>query len=563
MTALHIFTVLSLMSIFTPSVLSAQSGQQPGSLRVTKSETTEKPNILVILADDLGFSDLGCYGGEIQTPNIDRVAAGGLSFTQFYNTGRCWPSRASILTGYYAPSIRRDSIESADLVSPGGTSGVRPRWARLLPEYLQPLGYHSYHCGKWHVDGDPLKNGFEHSYMSYNDQGYFSASGHSDDGKKLPDSKLDGTYYSTTAIADYSIKYLKEHATKYPKQPFFQFLAFHAPHFPIQASPQDIDLYKDLYKSGWDTIRTERLARMKKLGIVNCTLSPLDAKAVPHWNLSEADLKKRIGTNEVAHAVPWESLTAAQKDFQAIKMSVHAAMIHRMDIEIGRVLEQIKEMGSLDNTIIVFVSDNGASAEQIIRGLGEDPSAPVGSAKSYLGIGPAWSSAANTPFRMHKSWSHEGGIATPFIVQWTAGIKARGELRTNPAHMIDFVPTILEIIGAKQPAEISGLSVPPLHGLSLLPAFINDGAVKHDFLWWNHDGNRAIRIGDWKLVSDHNSHWELYDLAKDRSEINNLAASNPEVVKQLNEAWIKHAQEFKNFALQDPPPLRAKQKKTE
>jgi len=519
-------------------------------------KTAAQPNILFIVADDMGFSDAGCYGGEIQTPNLDRLAAGGLRFTQFYNTARCWSSRACILTGYYAQAVRRD--KTTDFKLPGsygvaGAGGVRPRWAQLLPEYLKPLGYRSYMSGKWHIDGDPLKNGFDHYYESGNGQGYFSAKGHTEDGVELPAGKVDGSYYSTVAIADYAIKYLKEHAAKHSGQPFFQYLAFHSPHFPIQALPQDIALYKNRYQSGWDAIRDERLARMKKLGIVDCALSPLEPDTIPRANLSTDALHKRIGPNEVGHAVPWNSLTPGEKEFQSAKMSVHAAMVHRMDIEIGRVLDQIKAMGALDNTIVFFVSDNGASAEQIIRGLGEDPKAPVGSAYSYLGIGPGWSSAANTPFRKHKMWNHEGGIATPLIVSWPAGLKAHGELRTDPGHLIDLVPTVLELTGGKQPATVAGLPVPPLQGQSLVPDFARDGLVKHDFLWWNHQGNRAIRIGDWKLVADHQKPWEIYDLSQDRSETKNLAAKYPEKVKELEKAWTKHAAENNALALQDPP----------
>ena len=516
----------------------------------------DKPNILFIVADDLGFSDVGCYGGEIQTPNLDRLGASGLRFSQFYNTARCWSSRAVILTGYYAQSVRRD--KTSDLKLPAvygaaGANGVRPRWAQLLPEYLKPLGYRSYHSGKWHVDGRPLDNGFEHSYESGNGQGFFSAQGHSEDNVRLPVDKVDGSYYSTVAIADYAVKHLKEHAAKYPGRPFFEYLAFHCPHFPIQALPEDIAIYKDRYTSGWDAIRAERLARMKKLGILNCELSPLAPATEPSWNLPEDALRKRVGENEVGHAVPWDSLTAGEKGFQAAKMAVHAAMIHRMDIEIGRVLEQIKTMGMADNTMVVFVSDNGASAEQIIRGLGHDPAAPVGSAYSYLGIGPGWSSAANTPFRLHKSWNHEGGIATPLIVSWPAGITARGELRADPGHLIDLVPTVLTLTGAKQPPTVGDLAVPPIHGKSLVPDFARDGAVKRDYLWWNHEVHRAIRIGDWKLVADQTAPWELYDMSKDRSEIHNLAAEHPDKVKELEAAWNKHAAEFHDLALQDPP----------
>jgi arylsulfatase len=518
----------------------------------------KKPNILIILADDMGYSDAGCYGSEIQTPNLDKLSSNGLRFTQFYNTGRCWPSRSSLLTGYYPQSVRRDNLTKPTGENPkpptGGAGGVRPRWAQLLPAYLKPLGYRSYVAGKWHVDGKPEKNGFDHSYLYMNTEGYFGAVNHTEDDAKLPPVLPDGSSYSTVRIADYAIKFLKEHAAKYSDQPFFEYLAFHSPHFPIQAMPEDIALYKDRYKSGWDAIRNERLERMRKIGLINCDLSPLDPDIIPSWNLSEKELQKRIGPGEVGHAVTWNSLTSEQKEFQSNKMAVHAAMVHRMDIEIGRVIDQIREMGALENTLVLFVSDNGASAEQIIREGGHDPMSVVGSPQSYLGIGPGWSSAANTPFRLHKSWNHEGGISTPLIVSWPIGIKSRNELRTAPGHLIDIVPTILEITGVRMPETVEGFAVPALHGKSLVAEFRKNGKLKHEYLWWNHDGNRSIRVGDWKLVADHKLPWELYNLKDDRSETKNLAGQLPGKVKEMEEIWISHAKELDGLSKQDPPP---------
>lgn len=526
---------------------------------LTAALAQQKPNILIIVADDMGFSDAGCYGGEIQTPNLDKLAGGGLRFTQFYNTARCWSSRASLLTGYYAQAVRRDRITGFE--SQGGVQGTRPRWAMLLPQYLKPLGYHSYHSGKWHLDGSGPAGGFEHSYISDGGNGYFDPAGTTEDDVKLPPGKDKENYYSTVAIAEHAITYLKEHAAKYPDKPFFQYLAFHSPHFPLHALPEDVAIYKDRYKAGWDALREERFAKLSKAGIVDCALSPLEPAKTPSWNLPEETLKKRIGPDEVGHAVPWTSLTSGQKEFQAAKMAVHAAMIHRMDIEIGRVLDQIRAMGELENTLVVFVSDNGASAEQIIRGLGEDPAAPIGSEKSYLGMGPGWSSAANTPFRLHKSWNHEGGIATPLIVSWPAGIKARNELRTVPGHLIDIVPTVLEATGGTRPATVAGLPVPPMQGISLVPVFAKEGALKRDSLWWNHIANRAVRVGDWKLVAAGKSPWELYDLSKDRSETKNLAAANPAKVKELEQEWTRRAKECLTLSQQDPVKAPARKRK--
>ncbi len=516
-------------------------------------EKRSVPNILLILADDMGFSDAGCYGGEIETPNLDSLASHGLRFTQFYNTARCWPSRACILTGYYAQAVRRDSMPGVN----GGNQGIRPRWARLLPEYLKPLGYRCYHSGKWHVDGKPLENGFDHSFDINGDgQNNYFRPGATEDGLPVPQT---ADYYATTAAAEHAIRCLREHAEKYADRPFFEYLAFTSPHFPLQAPAADIARYREKYRAGWDVMRQERYDRMRKLDIVHCGLSRLEPLVWPDYNLSNEALRARIGPGEVGRAVAWESLTDEQKAFQPIKMAIHAAMVHRMDAEIGRVIAQVKAMGSLDNTVILFLSDNGASAEQIIRGDGHDPAAPPGSARTFLCLGPGWSSGANTPLRLHKSWVHEGGISTPLIVQWPAGIKARGELRWNPGHVTDLVPTILELAGGQRPQTFPGKPAPPLHGKSLVPAFSRDGAVVHDFFWWFHVGNRALRVGDWKIVAVKNSPWELYDLSKDRSESFNLAAAKPEKVREFDQLWTKHADEFRALAQQDlPQPQKTK-----
>jgi arylsulfatase len=511
-----------------------------------------KPNIVIIVADDMGFSDAGCYGGEIRTPNLDRLASGGLRFTQFYNTARCWPSRACILTGYYAQQVHRDALPGLG----GGASGRRPAWAPLLPERLRPLGYRSYHSGKWHVDGPVLAGGFDHSYSLNDHDRYFNPREHTLDDHPLPAVQPDSGYYTTTAIAQHAIDMLAEHKAKHANQPFLLYLAFNSPHFPLHALPEDIVLYRDRYRTGWDTLRQERYGNVRKMGLINCPLSPLDPAVVPSWNLPEAELREAIGPGEAAHAVSWQELTDEQKQFQPIKMALHAAMVHRMDIEIGRALAQLKAMDALANTAIFFVSDNGASAEQIIRGDKHDRTAQPGSAKTFLSLGPGWSSAANTPFRLHKSWVHEGGITTPLIVHWPKGIPARGELRQNPGHLIDLAPTILEMAGGKWPPTAEGLAAPTPPGKSLVPAFAKDGSVQHDSFWWYHDGNRAIRVGYWKLVADHQSPWELYDLRTDRSESTNLAAMQPEKVKELEHAWTAQMEEFCAQVRRDSPPAQ-------
>ena len=291
-----------------------------------------RPNILLILADDMGYSDAGCYGGDIRTPNLDGLAANGLRFTQFYNTARCWPSRAAILTGYYAQAVRRDAMPGV----PSGAKGARPAWAKLLPEMLKPLGYRSYLSGKWHVDGKPTENGFDHSYVLEDHNRNFAPRNHLEDDKPLPPVALGSGYYTTTAYANHAIKCLKEHAEKFADRPFFQYLAFTVPHFPLQAPPEDIARYKDKYLKGWEVTREERFARQKKTGLVNTTLSAIERDLGPPYAFP-AEIAK-LGPGEVNRPLPWTELTTEQREFQAVKMAIHAAMVDRMDQEIGRVL---------------------------------------------------------------------------------------------------------------------------------------------------------------------------------------------------------------------------------
>jgi arylsulfatase len=496
-------------------------------------EARRPPNVVVILADDLGFSDLGCYGGEIATPNLDALAAGGVRFTQFYNTARCWPSRAALLSGYYAQQVNRDPANQ------------RPKWAALLPELIRPAGYRSYHSGKWHVDGPILGAGFERSYEVGDADRYFGPRFHNLDDRPQPQPGPEAGYYSTRAIADRAIEWLSEHGDKHRGEPFFLYLAFMSPHFPVQALPEDIARYRGRYAAGWDALRQERLKRQRSLGIFDGPLSARDPKTIPDWNVDEAELRRRIGPGEVGHAVAWDDLTPEQKALQAEKMAIHAAMVDRMDREIGRVLDRLRASGDLENTVIVFASDNGASAEQLIRGDGHDSSAPPGSAGSFLCLGPGWSTAANTPFRLHKSWVHEGGISTPLIVHWPAGLKARGELRRTPGHLVDLVPTVLQLAGLSAPETWAGERRPPLSGRSLVPAFDEDVPIDRDSLFFKHLENRALRVGDWKIVAaGKDSPWELYDLAHDRAETRNLAAQHPEKVRELAALWERQNAEF-------------------
>jgi arylsulfatase len=511
-----------------------------------------RPNVVVVIADDMGYSDPGCYGGEIPTPNLDALAAGGLRFTHFYNTARCWPSRAALLTGYYAQQVRRDQVPGV----PSGGGGVRPAWAGLLPERLRPLGYRSFFSGKWHVDGRPNAGGFDRSYFLSDLGRYFNPRVHFEDETKLPPPAPNSGWYATVAIADYAIKFLREHAAAHADRPFFLYLAFNAPHFPLQAPAEDVARHRDAYARGWDAVRKERAERQRKAGIFDGALPEIERDVGPPYRFPDAI--KKLGPGELDRAPAWTELTDAQRAFQAAKMAIHAAMVDRMDRELGRVLAQLRAMKALDDTLILFLSDNGASAEIMIRDDGHDPAAPPGSAATHLCLGPGWSAAANTPFRRHKTWVHEGGICTPFIVHWPRGIAARGELRRNPGHVIDIAPTVLEIAGGRFTAA-AGAPAPP--GRSLVPAFTRDGVAPHDYLWWLHEGNRAIRVGDWKAVALKGGGWELYDLAADRAETRDLASAHPDRVAAMEREWTRRMEEFSATARQDAPAAVEKKKK--
>lgn len=308
-----------------------------------------KPNILLILADDLGYSDLGCYGGEIATLNLDSIAANGLRFTQFYNTARCWPTRGALLTGYYAQQIRRDVLPHL----PTGSRGKRPDWAPLLPKLIESAGYRSYHTGKWHLDGMPIENGFDHSYFLKDQGRFFNPIKHWKDDQPLPPVRKGTDFYATTALADHVIEVLSSHAKEHASKPFFQYLAFAAPHFPLHALPEDIAVYKDVYSEGWEAIRAKRWERQREIGLLgeSSQLSRPERNLGPPYHFPKAF--EILGEGEINMPAPWKTLSDGQREFQATKMTLHAAMIHRMDIEIGRVFNQIKKMGCWENTLVI------------------------------------------------------------------------------------------------------------------------------------------------------------------------------------------------------------------
>jgi len=495
------------------------------------------PNILVLLFDDMGFSDLGCYGGEIETPNIDRLAENGLRFTQFYNTTRCWPTRSALMTGFYPQQVRSDPPQ-----------GKLPRGTALIPHYLQTAGYRSYHSGKWHVPGAnrPIADGgFDHSYEQNDHDRNFYPQNHLEDGKPLPPVNPDdnGGYYTTTFYTDKLIGYLREHAEQYPDAPFFAYAAYTAPHFPLQAPQEIIDKYRGRYREGWDSIRQQRYEKLTQAGIIDTPLSPRLESVGPAYRNNNLG---PLGTDEVFYPVAWDALTESQKRFQAEKMAIHAAMVDCVDHEVGRIIAELKQSNMFDNTIIFVFSDNGCSSEIMIRGDGHDPTAAPGSGKSYLCLGPGWSTACNTPFQLHKIWTHEGGVSTPLVVHWPRGIPEtmRSGLRHEPGHVVDLLPTLIALSGTSTEPNQSGL---PLSGRSLLGAIQSDNPqAEDDFLqrdiYFSHEGNRAIRSGWFKAVStaenrQGDGHWRLHDLQTDRAETMDLSTQNPEKLRELVEKW--------------------------
>lgn len=478
-------------------------------------QSEDPPNIVIIMADDLGYSDLGCYGGEIRTPNLDSLAGNGLRFTQFYNTARCWPTRSSLLTGYYAQQVNND-----------GRRGDFPVWGHLIPHHLEKAGYRSYHSGKWHVpnvDSVIADGGFDRSYYTGAYDDHFSAKNHLLNDQPLPPVSRESGYYSTTAITDYAIDFLKEHRRDYQLSPFFLYLAYITPHFPLHAPREDIDRYRDRYIEGWEQLKEKRYTRQRELGFRLGENSSFEYYVTAPWSWPEKWLKDSI-PGEVRFAKPWRELSAEEQYLQATKMAIHAAMVDRIDREVGRVVEQLQRMGVDRNTLVLFLSDNGASAEQIIRGNGHNPGSAPGSATSYLCLGPGFSTASNTPFRRHKHWTHEGGIATPLIAYWPDGIKDTGAFRHSMGHVIDFLPTFLDMAGTDPLMKRNGIEAPGLPGESLLPVFRNDQPI-HDELYFSHQGNKALRHGKWKAVISEamDGRWQLYDMDSDRTERYNLA----------------------------------------
>ncbi len=506
----------------------------------------KKPNVLLIVADDLGFSDLGCYGGEIDTPVLDSLAENGVRLTQFYNTGRCCPSRASILTGHYPHRVGLGHMTQD--IGRKGYSGSVSKDAQTIAQVLKPAGYRSFISGKWHLGtDDPTKHGFEEFYGTLVSAKRFWDADHM---TRKPDGATtrsygEGEFYATDAVTDYALDFLKQ-ARETPGNPWFLYLAYNAPHFPLHAPKAEIAKYADRYQGGWDALRAERLARMKEMEIVSeaTELTPRS----PWWNYGETE----TGVNPA-----WADLPEDRRLDSARRMAIYAAMVDRMDQQIGRVVADLKAAGEFENTLFIFTSDNGACAEWDPRGFdgkssndnvlhkGADLEA-MGGPGTYHSAGSAWANASNTPWRLYKHYNHEGGINSPCIIHWPTVLdKKSGQIDRTPRHIIDLMPTIAEAAGATYEGTI------PLPGKGMLADLDPNRTI-----YFEHESNRAVREGKWKLVALKDEPWELYDFTNLRTEMKNVAAEHPELVKRLSAQWDVWAAE--NFVTPLPKDYQVK-----
>lgn len=505
----------------------------PVTMAQKAARTVKRPNIIIILADDMGYSDIGCFGSTVaRTPNLDQMAGTGLVMTQFYNASRCCPSRASLLTGLY-----QHQAGVGDMVN----TRVEPAYQGYLnnncvtiAEALKNSGYNTYMAGKWHVgtapDHWPVKRGFDHHFGLIDGAGsYFDPTHPYRPNQHLTVALDDKPYqpgkdfYATDAYAGYAVKYIKDN--KATGKPFFLYMAFTAPHWPLHALPEDIAKYKGKFMGGWDKLRQERFEKMKRSGII-----PASTK------LSVRDSR-----------VPdWDTLTDKEKADWDDKMAVYSAMVDRMDQNIGRIRTALKETGQDQNTVIMFLSDNGASHETI-KGPGftqemqEASARPASDPTSFTAYGFPGANVSNTPLALFKHWEYEGGISTPFIVTYPAVIKHPMK-STQPGHIVDLMSTCLDLAGGKYPATYRGQPIKPTEGISLKPLIEGRTWKGHDALFWEHEGGRAVRQGDWKLVSQYpENKWQLFDLKNDRSEQNDLAAQYPDKVTTLAKLYQQWA----------------------
>ncbi len=513
-----------------------------GSAAGAMAAPARRPNIVLMMADDMGFSDLGCYGGEIRTPNLDALAQRGIRFTHFYNNARCCPTRSSLMTGLYSHQTGIGHMVDNPKPFPGYTGDLSPR-CLTIAEALKPAGYRTMMSGKWHVTpvnrskhNWPLQRGFDRYYgIIHGAADFFNPVTLTRDNEPAAPDRPD--YYFTDAIAENAANYIRDAAGK--PEPYFLYTAFTAPHWPLHATEDDIARYGGRYRDGWDALRAERHARMVRMELVDrkWPLTPRDS-GVPAWT------------------------EAKDKEWQQRRMEVYAAQVESMDRGVGRVLEAVRASGQEQNTLILFLADNGGCAEELgpkARGLhipakardgrpmrvGNDPAVMPGPGDTYQSYGKPWANASNTPFRLYKHWVHEGGISTPLIASWPDRIRKRGGLTHQPGHLIDIMSTCLDAAGSRYPDSRQSQPSIPLEGKSLLPAFDGRAIPNRGAIFWEHEGNRAVRQDRWKLASRHPAGWELYDLRADRTETVDLAARHPDratAMAAMWEDWAKRCQ---------------------
>ncbi len=501
-----------------------------------------QPNIVLILADDMGYSDLGCYGSEINTPNLDAMARDGIRFSQMYNMARCCPTRASLLTGLYP-----HQAGVGHMVGDYGVpeyQGFLKQSCGTIAEVLKTNGYRTQISGKWHVGGDyplqkpetwtpgdakhptPLQRGFDHFWGTLTGAGSFFA----------PPTLMDGDnpitvdhpdFYYTDEITNHAVRMIEESVAG--DEPFFSYVAYTSPHWPLHALEEDIERYRGVYDGGWDELREKRYASLKKNGFID-----------ESWDMAPRDVD----------AIPWED--AEHKEWESLRMAVYSAQIDRMDQGVGRVLAALDSAGVRDDTLVIFLSDNGGCAEFLAEDsndpepeqfdtpmwngermmMGNNPAINPGPGDTFQSYDLPWANASNTPFRLHKRWTHEGGISTPAIISWPDRIRS-AHMVHEPTHIADIAATIYDVTDADYPAELNGSTITPLEGHSFRRAIENGRWVRPAPIFWEHEGNRAVRLGDWKLVSEGNNRWELYNMKSDRTELNELSDDRTDILNRM------------------------------
>jgi arylsulfatase A-like enzyme len=525
----------------------------------------DKPNIILILVDDLGYSDLGCYGGEIQTPHIDSLATGGLRLTQLYNSARCCPTRASLMTGLY-PHKTGVGFMTVDNGKPGYRGFLNDHCVTSA-SLLKEAGYKTYLSGKWHLRGKtgkectPTNRGFDEFFGPYHDYADFYKS---DLYHRLPEGSKKlaikpENFYATDAITDYALHFMDD--ARQEKKPYYLYLAYNAPHFPLQAPKKLIDKYVSTYEKGWDSLREKRYKKMQGMGILpkNFKLSEKGiVPKVPNRNKDSKYYGKQIPD--------WNSLDSARQKDLARRMATFAAMVDSVDQNVGRVIEDLKKNNEFENTLIFFLSDNGACAEWDPHGFDNNPYPNnklhegkeldlIGQKDSFHSYGTGWANFCNTPFTSYKHYTYEGGVSSPMIIHYPKSLKNTGQINRSVNHVMDIAATIIDIAGASYPKTRNGQEIYPLQGKSLL-SVMNGQSRKDRTVYFEHEGNRAVRSGKWKTVwTNYSKTWKLFNIDEDRTETNNIAAAHPEIVTRLNKLWHSWAEE--NFVEKEKIQLKS------